>query len=175
MQAPECRFILRNGEKCRCVARRDHIFCRHHAPHPPVRSTLPDARYSRLAHWRDLGRAVATLPPEEVPFEAYVVLEALLQDGVGGISDRKAGSLLRGLLRRHGRVPFAAPEAPPEPDAPPPSARGALPGPALAQSASSPAPGSREHLMELLARLGRAAAAGDPAALTFRAMVRDLA
>jgi hypothetical protein len=113
--AAECAFILSSGKKCRCVATRNQRFCRHHGSAAAPRPRQP-RRYSRLAHWRDLGRYVGLIPLEEIPFDAYSILQALLEDGPVGISDRVAGRLLRALLLRYGSVPFNPPGADAEPE-----------------------------------------------------------
>ena len=114
--AAECAFILSSGRKCRCVATRNQRFCRHHGRASAPRPRQPH-RYSRLAHWRDLGRSVHAIPREEIPFDAWSILEALLEAGQVGISDRVAGRLLRALFLRFGSVPFNPPgsSAQPEP------------------------------------------------------------
>lgn len=132
--AAECAFILSSGKHCRCVATRNQRFCRHHgrasAPRPPQPHL-----YSSLAHWRNLGRTVHTLPIEEIPAEAFWILEALLDTGSAGISDRVAGRLLRALFRRYGSVPFDLPgrrsEATPSPQPPPPPVPAAGASPSL--------------------------------------------
>ena len=115
MQARECSFRLANGRTCHAAATRNQPFCRHHGPKPAVAGPPPLSRrdrYSRLARWADLGRRVPWLDPSQVPSEAYSILESLLEDGTTGISDREAGRLLRGLLRRLGSVPFPLPGEP---------------------------------------------------------------
>jgi hypothetical protein len=122
MQAPECKFRLPNGHKCRCVATRNQPFCRHHGPKsagpPPLRRR---DRYSRLARWAQLSRTLPWIEPSEIPFEIWAILHSLLEDD---ISDREAGRLLRALLQRHGDVPFPLPNeinAPPAPASPEPT------------------------------------------------------
>ena len=128
--AAECAFILSTGRKCRCVATRNQRFCRHHGRASAPRPRQP-RRYSRLAHWRDLGRSVHAIPREEIPFDAWCILEALIQEGQVGISDRVAGRLLRALFLRYGAVPFNPPGSSPAPE---PSSRPSqsLPGAAAA-------------------------------------------
>jgi len=38
---PECTFILRNGQKCRCAAIRNQEFCRHHTAQPAASGPSP--------------------------------------------------------------------------------------------------------------------------------------
>jgi hypothetical protein len=141
--ARECSYILPTGRNCRCPATRNQALCRHHAPKPAVAGPPPLAkrdRYSRLWHWAELSRGIPWLEPSEIPIEIYSILYALLQDDTLGISDREAGRLLRGLLRRLGSVPFSMPDsldmepeaAQPAPRvlaAPPPSERKPAPPP----------------------------------------------
>jgi hypothetical protein len=103
----ECRFVLPDRRKCRCAALRNQKFCRHHLPHAKAAPTLQpkDRPYSRVLRWRELGQSVATLALEDIPYEILDILSSLLEDGDGGISDRQAGRLLRGLLRRVGEIP----------------------------------------------------------------------
>lgn len=130
--SPECQFILPTGHKCRCAATRNQPFCRHHGPKPPGLPPLSRRqRYSRLARWALLGREIPQLELTQIPFEAYDILLSLLEDGSAGISDRGAGRLLRGLLRRFGSVPFSPPVY--KPDA-------ATPQPAPASGARSATP-----------------------------------
>jgi hypothetical protein len=109
---PECIHILPNGQKCRGTATRGHEFCRHHGPKPLGEApAAPRPRQiSRIARWSNLSRRLPWLDPADLPIEAYAILLALLEDGVAGISDREAGRLLRGIVRRHGSVPFLEPE-----------------------------------------------------------------
>jgi hypothetical protein len=103
----ECRFVLPDRRKCRCAALRNQKFCRHHLLHAkPAPALQPKERpYSRIVRWRELGQSVTTLPLEDIPYEVLDILTCLLEDGDGGISDRQAGRLLRGLLRRIGSIP----------------------------------------------------------------------
>jgi hypothetical protein len=121
---PECTQILPTGQKCRALALRGRDACRHHLAGPPPPRAPRRGGFSRISRWRDLGLTVHTLPAHDIPFQTFVLLGALLADGDDGISDREAGRLLRVLLRRHGRIPFA----------PPPGVRVELdePGPASA-------------------------------------------
>ena len=113
MQAPECKFRLPNGHKCRCVATRNQTFCRHHgaepAPHP--------ARDARRTNWRDLTASLPTTQTSALPYlvYVYVLLEALLYDDDRGVSDRYAGRTLRNVLRRYGSVPATLPNDPDTP------------------------------------------------------------
>ncbi|MFP5226143.1 MAG: hypothetical protein ACLGXA_00835 [Acidobacteriota bacterium] len=109
----ECIHILPSGQKCRGTALRGHELCRHHAPKPALAGPPPiprSQRFSRIARWSGLTRQLPRLDRDGIPFEAYSILLALLDDGDGGISDREAGCLLRALLRRFGSVPFPEPE-----------------------------------------------------------------
>jgi hypothetical protein len=111
----ECRHRFPNGKRCRCRATADHVFCQHHAPHPPV-PTLRN-REVPFSNWLDLRRALPTLERAEIPPAILYVLSALLEEHPRPISDRSAGVLLRDLLRRFGSVPFTLPDDPaPEPD-----------------------------------------------------------
>lgn len=103
----ECTYILPSGRTCRCAATHNQLFCRHHGATPVLRRRRPRNQYSRLAQWRDLGRAIPTLPPEEIVFEINGILQALLDNG---IADRTAGRLLEALLQRLGRNPFPLPD-----------------------------------------------------------------
>lgn len=105
----ECTFILPSGKKCRCMASRNHKFCRHHGAPQRPRPATGEKPWSRVACWRDLGRALPGFPKEEIPTELLYILESLLH---GMISDRTAGRILRGLLKRCGDVPLMSkPEA----------------------------------------------------------------
>jgi hypothetical protein len=130
--APECRFILPTGRKCRCAATRRQDYCRHHAPKPAAPGPPPPPKrdlYSRLSHWAQVSRNVPWIDPSEIPFEIHTILRALLDNG---ISDREAGRLLRGLLLRLGEVPFPIPE--------PADAQPNIPGPALPGPNAPPTP-----------------------------------
>ena len=106
--AAECAFLLPSGKKCRCMATRNHKFCRHHgAPSRPKTLPTGDRPWSRVACWRDLGRSLGEYPKPEIPGELLYILHSLLEDD---ISDRTAGRILRSLLQRYGSVPFM-PEA----------------------------------------------------------------
>jgi hypothetical protein len=108
--ARECTHTLPTGRKCHCPATRNQALCRHHAPKPAVPGPPPlpkRDRYSRLARWTNLGRDIPWLAAAEIPSEIFNILYCLLEDG---ISDREAGRLLRGLLRRLGSVPFPVPD-----------------------------------------------------------------
>lgn len=118
--APECTFILSNGRKCRCAATRNQAFCRHHSPTSATAPQLaPDRPFSRLARWRSVGRDLPGMEADELPYEIYSILEALLEEDDLSISDRQAGRLLRSILRRIGSVP-ALPIPEIEPDTPTP-------------------------------------------------------
>ena len=88
----ECRHIFPNGKRCRCLAIETHVFCLHHAPQPRPRTLRP--RGVRLGSWRDIQIHLATLTRDEVPAAILTLLSALLVDGPGTPSDRKAGTLL---------------------------------------------------------------------------------
>lgn len=133
--AAECAFVLPSGKKCRCMANRHHKFCRHHGA-PTRRRTLSteDRPWSRLACWRDLGRALPDYPKREIPGELLNILYSLSCDK---ISDRTAGRTLRILLQRYGDLPLMPkPETglvPKEPPALPPNITiGGIPLPNLA-------------------------------------------
>lgn len=114
MTAPECVFLLANGQKCRCAAKRGQPFCRHHDPAASATCPTPEhQRFSRHRRWIAVSRDLPSLDPAFLPTEILEILEALLSDGEDGISDRVAGRLLRILLRRIGHVPFAIPDAEP--------------------------------------------------------------
>jgi hypothetical protein len=111
----ECRFRYPDGQRCRCRATDQHVFCRHHAPQPRV-PTLRN-RAVPFRRWLDLRRALPTLDPAEIPPAILYVLSLLLQENPTRISDRNAGELLRALVRRCGSIPFTLPGDPaPEPD-----------------------------------------------------------
>ncbi|HEX4308635.1 MAG TPA: hypothetical protein VHZ25_01340 [Acidobacteriaceae bacterium] len=111
----ECRQFFTNGTRCRCRATAGHVFCRHHAPQPRPFTRRP--RNKRFGHWRDVERNLATLDFPEMPATILLVLDSLFEIGPLGISDRKAGYLLRALLRRLGSIPFRLPDDPePQPD-----------------------------------------------------------
>lgn len=101
--ARECAFILPGGKKCRCMANRNHKFCRHHGA--PFRHHTPfgDRPWSRLACWRDTVRSLPTLPKQEIPGQLLQTLYSLLHND---ISDRTAGRILRVLLQRYGDLPL---------------------------------------------------------------------
>ncbi|HEX4007004.1 MAG TPA: hypothetical protein VHX60_12585 [Acidobacteriaceae bacterium] len=100
----ECAFTLPTGKKCRCMATREHKFCRHHgAPRQKPHPSLLRDHWSRLACWRDFGRSLNDAPPEEIPHEIIQILSSLL---IAQISDRTAGRFLRILLQRCGDVPL---------------------------------------------------------------------
>ena len=119
----ECRHTLRNGQKCRGAAIRNHDFCRHHGPLPAHAGPPPISnrdRYSRLARWRSFARDLPWLPPAQIPSAVYEVLDALTQrNPVDRLSAPVAGRYLGVLLSRLGRVPFQQPDFA-EPSAPPP-------------------------------------------------------
>jgi hypothetical protein len=151
--APECSALLATGRKCRAAATRGRAFCRHH---DPTAKTAPATRpiskrdlFSRLRRWSQLSRDLPWLDPAEIPAEAFSIFLALLEDGEGGISDREAGRLLRGLFRRLGAVPFAPPRPPHCAAPPPPTPRALDPDPAPA-------------LLRMLASLGAAPPATQP-------------
>lgn len=103
--ARECAFILPSGKKCRCMANRNHKFCRHHgAPSQPKAPPTADRPWNRLACWRSTVRALPTWPKEEIPYQILQILYSLMEDS---ISDRTAGRILRSLLQRYGDVPLA--------------------------------------------------------------------
>jgi hypothetical protein len=126
----ECRFTFPNGKRCRCRATPSHVFCRQHAPQahlPRPRPLQPQnaGAGTSFRNWRDLERNLITLEPEELAAEAFYILDALLNDGPRGISERNAGRLLRAILSRLGFVPFCLPDDPadePEPAATPQAA-----------------------------------------------------
>ena len=158
--AAECAFTLPGGRKCRCLATRHQRFCRHHGRASAPLPRQP-RRYSRLAHWRDLGRSVHAVPREEIPFEAWCILEALLQQGQVGISDRVAGRLLRALFLRYGSVPFNPPGSSAEPE-PSSHLSPSLPGVPAAEPADLEA--SLRQLGELLEQRAGAASFNKPGA-----------
>jgi hypothetical protein len=111
----ECRFIYPNGQHCRCRATTSHVYCRQHAPQPRV-PTLRN-RATPFRRWIDVRRALPTLDRSEIRPAVLFILSALLEEGPRPISDRRAGEILRALLRRFGSVPFGlADDPPPEPD-----------------------------------------------------------
>jgi hypothetical protein len=111
----ECRFIYPNGQHCRCRATTGHVYCRQHAPQPRV-PTLRN-RATPFRRWIEVRRALPTLDRSEIRPAVLFVLSALLEENPRPISDRRAGELLRALLRRFGSVPFGlADDPPPEPD-----------------------------------------------------------
>jgi hypothetical protein len=99
----ECAFTLPNGKKCRCMATRNHAFCRHHGAPPSRRPRRDPDLWSRLACWRDLGRSAAALDKRDAVLEILAVLQALREDR---IADRTAGRLLRVLLQPWDEVPL---------------------------------------------------------------------
>jgi hypothetical protein len=99
----ECAFTLPTGKKCRCLATRDHAFCRHHGAPPTGRPHRDPRVWSRRACWRDLGRSAAKMPRKDAVLEAIEVLEALRENR---IADRTAGRLLRDLLQGWDEVPL---------------------------------------------------------------------
>ena len=103
--AAECAFILPSGKKCRCMANRNHKFCRHHGAPAQPRPATGDLPWNRLACWRETVRGLPTYPKEEIPDELLQILYSLLENC---ISDRTAGRILRTLLQRYGDVPLAA-------------------------------------------------------------------
>lgn len=142
----ECAFVLPNGRKCRCMATRNHAYCRHHgAPRAAGKPRRDPGLWSRLACWRSFSHDAAATPKEETVLQAINVLEALRENN---ISDRTAGRLLRTFLQRWDALPlmptpetglaWGEPElspAPPNPAAPArargsaPLAPGAMPSP----------------------------------------------
>jgi len=112
MTVPECTFIRPNGQKCRAAANRNHSLCRHQAPAVPGPPPVPKSQlYSRIRQWSLVSRSLPWLDKADIPFEIYGILLALFVDDDTGISDREAGRLLRGLLRRLGAIPFPMPES----------------------------------------------------------------
>jgi hypothetical protein len=164
MKVTECAFILPNGQKCRAAANRNQTLCRHHAPAvsgpPPIRKS---ELYSRIRQWSHLGRRLPWLDKADIPIEIYGILLALLEDGDTGISDREAGRLLRGLLRRLGAIPFPMPDpVDPYAEKDAPSLSPAVPHPARRQSAGlsdldalQQASHDPDQMMELLFALGQ--------------------
>jgi len=150
MRARECSHLLANGHRCRCAAIRNQPWCRHHAPQgaaappPPLRAR---DRFSRLARWSGAVHRMPLLGPAEIPIQIYGILMSLLEDGDGGISDRQAGRLLRGYLRRLGKVPFPVPGRRPAPGASAPPEAGRSAPPHLRFPDSS-APVDYDHLFE---------------------------
>lgn len=99
----ECAFTLPTGKKCRCMATKNHNYCRHHgAPASRKPRRDPDA-WCRRAAWRDLGRGAASMPRKEAVLQALNVLDALRENR---IADRTAGRLLRALLRGWDELPL---------------------------------------------------------------------
>lgn len=138
MTVPECTFLLSTGKKCRAAATRGRPFCRHHDPAAkaaPAGLRIPKHNlFSRHRRWMVINRDFPHTHPADLPGDVFEILHALLADGEDGISDREAGRLLRGMLRRLGAVPFALPEPtlpnmPPRPPAAPsiPLSSGCLP------------------------------------------------
>ncbi|HEV2279907.1 MAG TPA: hypothetical protein VGS02_17140, partial [Acidobacteriaceae bacterium] len=99
----ECAFILPGGKKCRCMANRNHKFCRHHGAPFRHRTAPGDRPWSRLACWRDLVRSLPAYPKQEIPGQLLQVLYSLKE---GHIADRTAGRILRTLLQRYGDLPL---------------------------------------------------------------------
>lgn len=114
MTVPECTFLLSTGKKCRAAATRGRPFCRHHDPAAkaaPAGLRIPKHNlFSRHRRWMVINRDFPHTHPADLPGDVFEILHALLADGEDGISDREAGRLLRGMLRRLGAVPFALPE-----------------------------------------------------------------
>jgi hypothetical protein len=130
----ECTFTLPTGKKCRCMATRDHAFCRHHGAPRSTRKPRRDPDvWSRRACWRDVGRSAATIAKEDAVLNAVEVLRALQENC---ISDRTAGRLLRVLLQRWDDLPLMPTPAtgwvPREPEPSALSPAPTLPSPALA-------------------------------------------
>ena len=171
MTVPECTFIRPHGQKCRAAANRNQNLCRHHAPAVPGPPPIPKSQlFSRIRQWSLVSRSLPWLDKAEIPSEIYGILLALFADDDTGISDREAGRLLRGLLRRLGAIPFPMPEPPQSPDehdehaeqenAPSPSP--AVPHPARQQSpalsdleALQQAGSDPDRMFELLMALGQ--------------------
>jgi len=99
----ECAFTLPSGKKCRCMATRNHAFCRHHGAPPSGRPRRHPDAWSRRACWRDLGRSAATMHKQDAVLDTLEVLQALRENS---IADRTAGRLLRALLQRWDEVPL---------------------------------------------------------------------
>jgi hypothetical protein len=157
----ECAFTLPTGKKCRCVATRDHAFCRHHgAPRSGKPRRDPNV-WSRLACWRDLGRSAPTADKAQAVFDALEVLRALHENS---ISDRTAGRLLRTLLQRWDQVPLMpAPETGWIPDEPDPRAASH----AVPTASRTPAPAYNQtltpgQLEQWIAQISSQIAAGRP-------------
>lgn len=134
MTVPECRYILLNGQKCRCAALRNQPFCLHHKYKSPVAGPPPlpkRDRYSRLSRWRRLGQCAPWLDPAEIPGEILGILHSLLGKDAEPISNLAAGRYLRSLLVRLGHVPFDSPGAGEEPPAELPADPAFMPAPAL--------------------------------------------
>jgi hypothetical protein len=117
--APECRFILANGRKCRGAAIRHHDFCRHHGPQSALLGPPPQSNpFTALKKWRSLGRSMPWLHPAEIPFAVYEILDSLTgRKPNDRLSDRTAGRYLRALLSQLRLVPFPRPAFPPPPAA----------------------------------------------------------
>ncbi|MGC2639034.1 MAG: hypothetical protein WA294_17750 [Acidobacteriaceae bacterium] len=144
----ECAFTLPAGQKCHCMATRNHHYCRHHgAPASRKPRRHPDA-WCRRAAWRDLGRRAASMPRKEAVLQALNVLDALRENR---IADRTAGRLLRALLMGWDELPLMPmpktgwvlrePDAlstPPFPSLPPAPVAPAAPQPAAARQPLAP-------------------------------------
>jgi hypothetical protein len=155
----ECAFILPGGRKCRCMATRNHPFCRHHGAPPSGKPRRDPDRWSRLACWRDFGRTAAKTPKPETVLQAMNVLESLRGNR---ISDRTAGRLLRIYLQRWDELPLVpAPEtgwdsgdpAPSTAYHPAPPARPPAPVP-LANRAAPTLEQVEQYAKELYAKIG---------------------
>ncbi len=114
---PECTFILRNGQKCRAAATRNHPCCRHHGPKvdgPPVQRRHINPANTR---WRAIGRNLRWIHPAEIPFAVHHILASMLLPRPDRLSDLVAGRYLRLLLLRLGTMPFDLSGAAPTPPA----------------------------------------------------------
>jgi hypothetical protein len=146
----ECAFTLPTGQKCHCMATKNHHYCRHHgAPASRKPRRHPDA-WCRRAAWRDLGRGAAAMHRKDAVLEALNVLDALRENR---IADRTAGRLLRALLMGWDELPLmptsksgwvlrepdalAAPSIPPRPPA---QVASADPQPVAARQPIAPLP-----------------------------------
>jgi hypothetical protein len=123
--APNCSFVLDNGQPCRCPARRGDRFCRHHAPEalalrrevaetgspaPVSASAAPDLNNPWLlrAEWRTFHRLIPMCDSVELEDTFDMILSAL---GSREIAPRSAGRLLLAILDRRAALAHEAEEA----------------------------------------------------------------
>lgn len=126
LAAPNCSFVLDNGQPCRAPARHESPFCRHHSAEARARrrhasststGTAPaavSAEPSEIspwrirAYWRMHHRLIPTFGPEELDGTFDMILGALDNRQIAA---RSAGRLLLAIFDRRRELALEAQEA----------------------------------------------------------------